>query len=204
MIRRCNPPLRLSAAMFATALTLPGFSPIRVNAAPLVQPGALRVRIMNEAHVAKAILSEALAETNRIYGRIGIEVVWSERDGSHPALFIKLIKASIDALEREHPLGVTPGTSTQPRRHAWVFYGPIRDRAAALTVRPGVLMGAVIAHELGHLLLPESSHRSSGLMRHEWDAQQVLRAMRGQLTFTGSQAALIQARVRDSAGEYAD
>src|SRR5262249_1266981 len=46
------------------------------------------------------------------------------------------------------------------------------DRVATLSrasgIDAGTLLGRVIAHEIGHLLLGTTTHRPSGLMRAEW------------------------------------
>ncbi len=38
----------------------------------------------------------------------------------------------------------------------------------------GIQLGAVIAHEVGHLLLPEKGHSRSGIMRAEMDVKHAI------------------------------
>ena len=45
-----------------------------------------------------------------------------------------------------------------------------------------------MAHEIGHLLLAESSHSPAGLMRAAWDKEDLRALMRGRLSFTAPQA----------------
>ena len=61
----------------------------------------------------------------------------------------------------------------------------------------GLILGHVIAHEIGHLLLPYNSHARTGLMRGGWDTQQAMRAATGALTFTPKEAALILERLQN-------
>ncbi len=58
---------------------------------------------------------------------------------------------------------------------------------------PAIILGDVMAHELGHLLLPLPGHSPSGIMRRGVDLQ--LRAME---TFTTSQALEILSRLRQA------
>jgi hypothetical protein len=58
------------------------------------------------------------------------------------------------------------------------------------------ILGCVIAHELGHLLLGSNSHSSAGIMRSPWGQKQVREALMGTLLFTAEQAELMQAQVR--------
>jgi hypothetical protein len=62
-----------------------------------------------------------------------------------------------------------------------------------------VILGCVIAHEIGHLLLGNNAHSESGIMQREWKREQLTQAMRGRLLFTVEQAETIreQAQVRD-------
>ena len=65
------------------------------------------------------------------------------------------------------------------------------------------LLGHVMAHELGHLLLPHGAHSAAGLMRPALDRAQVRAAIAGLLTFTPDQAALIRARLQNVSGTAA-
>jgi hypothetical protein len=56
----------------------------------------------------------------------------------------------------------------------------------------GVVLGHVIAHELGHVLLGSGEHASEGIMRANWGKADFDRAARGHLGFTALQAAAIR------------
>ena len=56
-----------------------------------------------------------------------------------------------------------------------------------------IILGCVIAHEVGHLLLGSSSHSGSGIMQGHWKRGQIRKAMTGNLPFTPEQVKLIQA-----------
>jgi hypothetical protein len=58
-----------------------------------------------------------------------------------------------------------------------------------------VVLGAAIAHEIGHLLLPHDSHSKSGIMRAEWNQSDFRNAKSGGLLFTADQAAQIRGRL---------
>jgi hypothetical protein len=51
---------------------------------------------------------------------------------------------------------------------ATVFSDRIDQAAARVGVEPGVLLGRVMAHEIGHLLLGHGYHGNAGVMRAEW------------------------------------
>jgi hypothetical protein len=51
---------------------------------------------------------------------------------------------------------------------ATVFSDRIDQAATRVGVEPGVLLGRVMAHEIGHLLLGHGYHSTAGVMRAEW------------------------------------
>jgi hypothetical protein len=61
-------------------------------------------------------------------------------------------------------------------------------------INEGELLGYVVIHELGHLLLGKGSHSSVGLMRAKWEVGELRQAARGNLSFTKSEMERMQAR----------
>lgn len=58
------------------------------------------------------------------------------------------------------------------------------------------ILGCVIAHELGHLLLGPNSHSSQGIMQPRWGREQVRQLLTGTLLFTPEQARVLRAEAR--------
>jgi hypothetical protein len=55
-----------------------------------------------------------------------------------------------------------------------------------------IILGCVMAHELGHLLLGSNSHSDKGIMLPRWEANQVRQLMMGTLLFTPDQSKLMR------------
>ena len=91
--------------------------------------------------------------------------------------------------------GSAPGTRTERGRIAYVFYDRVRTIAQKAHQVDGDPLGIVIAHEIGHLLLPYGSHSDTGLMRGLWSAEEIRRIDVRTLAFTPSQARDIRLRV---------
>jgi len=68
-----------------------------------------------------------------------------------------------------------------------VYYAGIKEFRAATTVPTGELLGCVIAHELGHLLLGTASHSPAGLMSGVWQDAELQQAVRHNLFFTSGE-----------------
>lgn len=62
----------------------------------------------------------------------------------------------------------------------------------------GTMLGYVAAHEIGHLLLGNNSHSSTGIMRAHWDKEDLERAERRQLLFTEEQGQTMRRKVLGS------
>ena len=82
-------------------------------------------------------------------------------------------------------LGATLHTGTQARL-CTVYVGAVRDRAGVRGVRVDILLGNVIAHEIGHLFLGPD-HSAAGVMSAHWSEDEYQLMSRGVLYFTREQ-----------------
>jgi hypothetical protein len=174
---------------------MPGAS--AADQAPETKIGLL---VVNEAIVPSDVLTLAKAETTRIYHALGVTFAWTETDdsGGGRGFVVKIIPRALKGKGiARGAMGVAPGTVESRGTVAYAFYDRIQDVTRSIGASPGLILGHVIAHEMGHLLLPYDAHARSGLMRGAWDTDQAMRATRGALTFTAREAALIRQRLRN-------
>lgn len=158
----------------------------------------LTVVIVDAVGVRAETLRRARVEASRIFDALQIGVVWA--DGGVPPgryLVIKIVSKPVSQKSKDpNMLGVTAGSQeAQPATHAWLFYNRIENQRRTLGVDAWLLLGLVMAHEMGHLLLPYGSHTAAGLMKGSWDSNQARLATMGSLTFDAGQAAVIRARL---------
>ena len=107
--------------------------------------------------------------------------------------------------------GLAPGAGPD-RLLAYVFYERVEDLARREIQRElatseffrGIMdppatveqiLGEVIAHEIGHILLNLSVHTQTGIMRGHWDLHDLSDIAEGRLIFTKQQSEVIQAEV---------
>ena len=76
--------------------------------------------------------------------------------------------------------------------YASIFYDHVKDCAAHEHLDLAPLLGHVIAHELGHLLLGTRSHTVHGLMPASWTNKHLQAAERRALTFSAPEAQRLQ------------
>jgi hypothetical protein len=75
---------------------------------------------------------------------------------------------------------------------AYAFFDRVAEFASSHKLLAATVLGHVIAHEVGHLLLREG-HTERGLMRAEWFKRDLELAQTGLLGFTPEQSARIRA-----------
>jgi len=79
--------------------------------------------------------------------------------------------------------------------YAVVAWRPV-EAAAAGHIDAGLLLGATMAHEIGHLLLGGDAHSLNGVMVPRFRRREMEMAARGELGFTDDQVKRIRAALR--------
>lgn len=183
----------------------------RLLAADGDEERAVSIRIHDYAHIEDAALARAQEVVSGMYGAIGVRTDWLEplqqSDGvfdsvgaldSTPSDLVVIILTSAMA-DRVIPDG-TIGFAAVERgvggRVAYVIYDRVRDFAGDTTVDDMRMMGIVMAHEIGHLLLTHQSHSAGGLMRGRWQQSEFRSARPHDLQFSEPQASEIRRTLR--------
>jgi hypothetical protein len=155
-------------------------------------------------HVAVAICEarnmppDMVASAERIagdvYRAIGVAIEWSDAGCAtdEHSLTVNMIPRHASRLDvTDVTLGFAePGTSV-----ATILYDRVAAFARRFHVKPEVLLGYTIAHEIGHLLLPPNSHSPQGVMRSAINLQE---ASEQRLRFTKEQGRLIVQKIETS------
>ena len=76
-----------------------------------------------------------------------------------------------------------------------VFFDRLRQSQEDFDL--ALLLGAVSAHELGHLLLGSNSHSRTGIMEPRWKKESVGKIEKGMLQFTKEQGDLMRKRIQN-------
>jgi hypothetical protein len=154
--------------------------------ADAAEPGqlrAIRLQMDNDADVPAAILKSSQDEVARIFADAGLEMEWTETE---PRFTVQIVTSVLGFARASSPvMGValrTPGGAT-----AQIFFNQVQGFARTSHVVVSTLLAHVIAHEIGHLLLPRMPHSATGLMKADWDRALVRELTAGSLTFTDAQ-----------------
>ena len=78
---------------------------------------------------------------------------------------------------------------------ATLFYSRIQRLAEERIASTSQILGHAAAHEIGHLLLSTMTHSPKGIMRANWEREDLGRIAKGTLCFTPEQSQLMGADV---------
>jgi hypothetical protein len=163
----------------------------------------LFVHVDNRAGVPERELAIAREHTQLIFREAGIKIEWG--GGRFPMSIMG--PAALDGRQRvalmlvnaeEDPnavsSGCTLGFAVREPAVAYAFYNRIATLGGIHPIDPRLVLGRVIAHELGHVLLPPHAHSASGIMRSNLDLEPV-----NPDRFTSDQAQALRRRLRRGA-----
>lgn len=161
-----------------------------LNRPAAAQNPAVNVIIRNDAGVPEQMVAAAQEIVTKIYADAGVEVAWTR---GHHITIVLMPQAAADRMRQlPNTMGFAPGDVTARGRVAYVLEHRVADVARGYSTEVEVVLGAAIAHELGHLLLPINAHSPRGLMRAKWNQADFRNARSGRLLFTAGQSEQIR------------
>ena len=180
----------------------------------------IEIQVYNYSGVSAATLQQAERDAARIYGGMDIEISWlycpftAEQAAQNTAcgqpasptrLTLRLLS---NVMAERLPLGGDIfGLALLPvdgglGMTANVCAGRAREMAEARHVPEGLLLGHLMAHEVGHLLLGSSRHSVKGLMHIPWQGKELQMMSQGAMLFTSGEAERIRAQVLARANSF--
>ena len=182
----------VSGGLIVAAMTLNGVI-CAYGASPQRNVRRLAVAVSDYAGVDPAMLAMAERIASDVYFRAGIKIEWVAPDGFEDTGRFYVNVLSKEMAARFSASKETVGFATPGSLAANAMYDRIREIAHDHRLPSGVILGYVMAHELGHLLLPAHSHSEMGLMKATMDLRL---AAEKKLRFTRDQAALMLERLK--------
>ena len=201
--------LRKSQILTALMMLAP-WSSAQLPGQPLDGNPVLTIAMYDYAHVPEKLLVSSEQEVSRIFRYAGVKVEWvdcvpgpeiqSDAHCQHPLdhfhVEMKILLRNLSAPLRYHTdtFGVAEVYADRIGSVSYVFYDRVEQQAKNLDLR-AVLLGDLMAHELGHLLLGPHSHSLTGIMCAVWREVELRNAAQGALLFTPAQSKLIRVKL---------
>lgn len=196
--------LGITIAIFSVVMCSRSAAAVEGNPQPTVF-------VYNDAGVPEPVLEQAERIAETIYQKAGIAIQWEDCTlGSHSvgercshterlATFsLRIVARSLNLPGEDFGVAFIGGDGLG--NQADVFYSAIERLSVDSRVGAGRVLGHVIAHELGHLMLGLKSHSTGGIMEARWENAQLRQISQGTMRFDSRQSDLMKARL---AGPYA-
>jgi Aspartyl protease len=161
---------------------------------------AITVAIYDDAQLSPRVLADAEDEATRIYQRAGIPILWigcnpSKMDARSDsrcqdppsAMNLNLRIVPHARKSSDDIFGVAFLSAEGTGAYSDVFYDSVEQLDRDWHVGIARMLGHVMAHELGHLVLGSNAHSRQGIMRQSWHVDELHRASMGALLFSEEQ-----------------
>lgn len=166
--------------MAKTAANLAAMAAVIVGAVVGIKPvfadpgglATVTLHVRDYDHVPARELADAQKKASRVYAKIGVRLVWTAGSATlaakDKAAHFDVIILTSEMTGRLTASASEFGRASRGARRAFIYHPRIQAHAAKTRSDPTCVLALVLAHEVGHLLLPEYSHAPSGLMRAAW------------------------------------
>jgi hypothetical protein len=165
------------------------------------------IDVFNDAGVASPVVTSAETEAERIFDAAHIQLRWRDCSAARdeaPDSACRVLRASNhlslrivsgSARENGDVFGVAFLGADGTGSYCDLFYGSVEKVRNHSRSNVGRILGHVMAHEIGHLLLGAHAHSSWGIMAPKWHNQELKSLEMGLLFFTAEQEKAIQSRL---------
>ena len=197
----------------ATAILASSAFALTVDAGPNTHPETihLKVSVFNDARIPQSVLRAAEARTQSVFAEAGITLTWLDcgtpgnwhtelgcQDVSFPTHLSVRLVAGKKAVSQD-TFGQSYLNEQGEGNYVNVYAATLSSAKALEVIGEGDLLGCVVVHELGHLLLGKNSHSAEGLMRAKWAVAELREAARGNLLFSKSEGERMRAKYLSAA-----
>jgi hypothetical protein len=161
----------------------------------------VKIAVHNDARIPERVLMQAAHEASRIFQKAGVDSVWivcqnsnlgstappdclSPVDLAHLSLRIVPWSSQLG----DSTFGIAFLSEEGVGVYSDVFYPLVEKLHSDCDASLSRVLGHVMAHEIGHLLLGSQSHSALGIMQPHWQRAELRRIGMGTLLFTAEQA----------------
>lgn len=171
------------------------------------QNQAVHVFVFSDVQVTASVLKTAEQRASMIFAQAGVDIAWVNclhGAGDPESACMKTlglgdlvlrITSHLSHATADTAFGVAWLGDNGTGRYADIFWSRVEDLRARTNVETGLVLGSVMAHETGHLLLGANSHSVAGLMQAHWRNPELSRITMGTLFFLPDEGKKMRATV---------
>lgn len=182
---------------------------------------SLSVRLFNTSSAAVHEVDEMKKTASQIFSRAGVEVEWiscapgprdsavcpNPSDAAHKTIiFVRLMDAPIQPAHGNQIHRALLGRANHDTASVAVFYKTAcaMEQSAPRIVTREQILGYGLAHEIGHLLLATDAHSLVGIMKENYDRDDLFAMGKGNLFFAAAESRVIRKRIVSLSGQQSD
>lgn len=167
----------------------------------------LTIRYYNETQVSVKALATAIETASRAMRIAGVKVRWVNcyadgagcKDAASTTFDLVLTTAArtegVFAQTANYSMGYSLLPKGEQGVHAKILWSRVLDYASTHDVPAAIVLGNVMAHEIGHLLLNSGAHSRCGIMKASWSHRDSRLLGDGRMSFEGHEAAAMRRRL---------
>lgn len=167
----------------------------------------INVAIFDDVQLSPDVLVHAQEEATRVFQKAGIQVLWMlckskgevrpeprcDEPGGSKRFALRIVPSAWKS--NDSVFGVAFVSESGTGAYGDVFHDSVQKLHRDWGVSLARVLGHVMAHELGHLLLGSNAHSRDGIMCPKWHGNELQRASMGTLLFSREQARLMRQRL---------
>ena len=178
---------------------------LSINAVCWAADSTVVIRVYSEVALSNKVLSQAEGEGARIFQQAKVPTVWVNCETSftptdsrcHEApdqkhLVLRIVHKALSAADSIFGVAFLVRNGGV---YADVFFDSLEVLHRDCDASIARVLGHVMAHEVGHLLLGSNSHSSVGIMCPSWHSEQLRMVRMGNLFFTPEQARVMRGKI---------
>jgi hypothetical protein len=165
---------------------------------PVFAAERMIVSVCTEGHPGAKLVAAAESEASAVFRALEVEIVWTQCQSAPLGEEAARQHWFTIRLRNGKPFFTTPAVSLDTLGEAFfqddqaaylaeVYYEAAQEFASRRDIDAGLLLGCVIAHELGHLLLGPG-HARHGIMRAAWNNLELDEMRFGRLKFNSAES----------------
>ncbi len=153
----------------------------------------IAVRVCNSSPADVRDIAEMKRTAETIFQHSGLGIRWLECAAA--AIHTGTLELTVNTAKPGNSQAL--GCATLGDSRMSVFFTPATDVSAGkgVRLRAGEIMGHLLAHEMGHLLLRTRDHALHGIMKGPYRQQDLVRMSQGTLFFTAEETASLRSTV---------
>jgi hypothetical protein len=157
------------------------------------EPSRIAILLRDQAGLPTRTLARAQNVASGIFAASGIELQWTQTPVEGRRVRLTIVKHRLKGLPKR-AVGYATLTPPGSESYAIVSLPAVAEVAESEDAALEIVLGASLAHEIGHVLLRSSAHSPAGVMSPRFTRRELRLAASGRLLFSTQERERLRSR----------